>query len=68
MTQTAQKNIRRERWLDIPVSKVGIGIILALVYYLFFAPIEYLPDRSVVKYAGILIVGIYVVYHAKIIL
>ena len=68
MTQANQKSMRREGWLDIPASKVGIGIILVLVYFLFFAPIEYLPDRSIVKYMGILIVGLYVAYHAKILL
>lgn len=52
----------------IPVSKCGYIIILAFVYYLLFAPIAYLPDRSIIKYGMILIVGLFVLYNIKVIL
>lgn len=54
--------------LAIPASKVVNACVLALVYYLLFAPIAYLPDRSIIKYGMILLVGLFVVYNIKVIL
>ena len=55
---------------DLVVKKdiLLLGFILFLLYFIFFAPIRYLPDRSIIKYAAILIVGIYILFHLRVVL
>lgn len=55
---------------DLVVKKdiLLLGFILFLLYFIFFAPIRYLPDRSIIEYAAILIVGIYILFHLRVVL
>ena len=68
MNNVSQNFITKNKGLTIPKDDFILAVLFSLLFFFFFSPISYLPDRFILKYVSLLIVGLYLLSNIKVIL